>query len=130
MDLQPRLSRPLTRPTPAPTPAQQRRARSARSGPPSHEGADQHGDEAEQLADRKIDQAAGDDEGLAEREQRQRRRLVDDVPEVFGGHELRAGHRARNRSGEPRPGRFRRASRDRAIGPMPRPSSPSTSAFH
>jgi hypothetical protein len=48
------------------------------------EGAGEDDREPEQLADRKIDQAGSDDEGLADRDAAERRRLGDDVGEIVG----------------------------------------------
>ena len=56
----------------------------------AHEIADKYGDQAEELSHRKIDQAGGDDEGLADGEDRQRGRLVDEVDEIAGSRELGA----------------------------------------
>ncbi len=53
------------------------------------EGAAQHHGKAEQLADREIDQPAGDDEGLADRHQAERGRLGDDVRQVGRRREAR-----------------------------------------
>ena len=96
LDAQP-VDQPAVRATPtaAPIATMASATGSSSSEPAVGERAGQHDDQPEQLADRQIDQPAGDDEGLADRDQAERRRLGDDVGEVVGGGEARNEERAR-----------------------------------
>jgi hypothetical protein len=50
--------------------------------PALHEAAARHHDQPHELADRQVDHPAGNDESLADREDRQRRGLLHDLPEI------------------------------------------------
>jgi len=56
--------------------------------PAGRDVAHEHDDQARELADRQVDQAAEDHEGLAEGEDGERRGLGRDVGEIAGGAEL------------------------------------------
>lgn len=55
----------------------------------AHPCAADHGDQTDKLADRQVDQAAGNDEGLPERQDRKRSRLVEHIEEIAGRAEGR-----------------------------------------
>ena len=55
----------------------------------THQCAADDRNQPDQLADRQVDQAAGDDEGLAEGENGECRRLVEDVDEIVRAAERR-----------------------------------------